>query len=180
MLARALRFVAALQVLLLLSTLLLPGLVAATEPDPSASAPASTGPATTPDPAPTTDPTQPDPTAPPTPSGPPTISSDKADYAPGELVTLTGTNWAVGEIVHIYVNDELGSSWSRNVDVTAGSDGTVVDQFNLPTWFVSNYVVVATGASSGTALAAAKSGESASKTRRTSVRQRREAMSAAR
>src|SRR5262245_29107940 len=40
-------------------------------------------------------------TGPVDPAGPPTITSDKADYLPGEQVTLTGTNWAVGESVHI-------------------------------------------------------------------------------
>jgi hypothetical protein len=82
---------------------------------------------------------------------PPTIVSDKADYAPGETVTLTGENWADGEVVHIYVNDTLGSSWSRNVDVTASAAGQIVDAFSLPTWFVSNYNVIATGPISGTA-----------------------------
>jgi hypothetical protein len=36
----------------------------------------------------------------------PTIQSDKADYAPGELVTLTGSGWQAGESVHINVNDD--------------------------------------------------------------------------
>src|SRR3712207_3768325 len=31
----------------------------------------------------------------------PTIQSDKPDYAPGELVTLTGSNWQPGESVNI-------------------------------------------------------------------------------
>src|SRR4029079_12598223 len=30
--------------------------------------------------------------------------------------------------------------------------GNITDEFNLPSWFVSNYVVVATGSVSGTAL----------------------------
>ena len=38
----------------------------------------------------------------------PTIQSDKADYAPGEQVTLSGANWAAGETVHIRVNDDAG------------------------------------------------------------------------
>src|ERR671917_455363 len=38
----------------------------------------------------------------------PTISSDKADYAPGENVTLTGTNWQPGESVHLDVTSEGG------------------------------------------------------------------------
>src|SRR5919107_803530 len=38
----------------------------------------------------------------------PTIQSDKADYAPGELVTLTGSGWQPGESVNIVVNDDAG------------------------------------------------------------------------
>ncbi len=63
---------------------------------------------------------------------------------------LTGSNWQPGESVHIFVNDDFGSSWSRNVDVTADASGNITDQFNLPNWFVAAYSVVATGPS-GTA-----------------------------
>lgn len=80
----------------------------------------------------------------------PTITSDKADYAPGELVTLTGSGWNDGESVNIKVNDTYGASWSHNVDVTADASGNITDSFNLPDWFVSDYDVTATGAQSGT------------------------------
>ena len=83
----------------------------------------------------------------PTPSNPPTLSSDKADYAPGEMVTLTGQNWQPGETVHIFVNDDAGQTWYRHVDVTAAADGTIIDQFYLPTWFVATYSATASGAS---------------------------------
>jgi hypothetical protein len=82
---------------------------------------------------------------------PPSVWSDKADYAPGEAVTLSGANWAPGESVHIRVNDDAGQTWSREVDVAAASDGTISDQFNLPDLFVAVYSVTATGATSGTA-----------------------------
>ncbi len=82
---------------------------------------------------------------------PPQVWSDKADYAPGEHVTLSGANWAVGEAVHIRVNDDAGQTWSRDVDVTAADDGTISDQFNLPNSFVAVYSVTATGTSSGIA-----------------------------
>jgi hypothetical protein len=79
----------------------------------------------------------------------PTIQSDKDDYAPGELVTLTGSNWQPGESVNVVVNDEEGQTWSRNVDVTADASGNITDQFNLPDWFVATYKVTATGSESG-------------------------------
>jgi hypothetical protein len=80
----------------------------------------------------------------------PTIQSDKADYGPGELVTLTGSGWQPGEAVRINVNDDAGQSWSRTQDVTADASGNISDSFNLPNWFVATYKVTATGAS-GTA-----------------------------
>jgi hypothetical protein len=85
-------------------------------------------------------------------SSTPWIQSDQGDYAPGALVTLTGGNWAAGESVHINVNDDQSKTWSRDVDVTAASDGTITDSFNLPTTFIATYAVTATAAS-GTATA---------------------------
>jgi len=81
----------------------------------------------------------------------PTITSDKADYPPGATVTLTGTNWANGELVHIVVNDTLGQTWKHVADVTADVGGSLTDVFSLPNYFVSDYDVTATGPTSGTA-----------------------------
>jgi hypothetical protein len=81
----------------------------------------------------------------------PTIQSDQADYAPGELVTLTGSGWQAGESVNIVVNDDAGQTWNRNVDVTADASGNITDSFNLPDWFVATYSVKATGASGAVA-----------------------------
>jgi YDG domain/Bacterial Ig-like domain (group 3) len=81
----------------------------------------------------------------------PTIASDKADYAPGELVTLTGANWAASETVTIDVNDDAGKTWRRTVDVVADEAGAIIDQFNLPDWFVATYTVVATSPSASAA-----------------------------
>jgi trimeric autotransporter adhesin len=80
----------------------------------------------------------------------PTVQSDKEDYAPGELVTLTGGGWQAGESVNIVVNDDEGQTWNRNVNVIADASGNITDSFNLPDWFVATYSVTATGAS-GTA-----------------------------
>src|SRR5918998_1894207 len=41
----------------------------------------------------------------------PTIRSDKDDYRPGELVTLTGSGWQAGESVDIFVNDDQTMTW---------------------------------------------------------------------
>src|SRR5262245_23136179 len=75
----------------------------------------------------------------------PTIASDKPDYIPGEQVTLTGTGWAGDEVVHIVVNDTLGQTWQHTADVTATGDGLITDVFTLPSYFVSDYDVTATG-----------------------------------
>ena len=120
-------------------------------PEPTAEPPAATPEPTPEAPVATPDPTPAPTTEPSTPVGTPTIQSDLADYPPGGLVTLTGSGWQPGESVHIFVNDDWGSSWSRNVDVTADASGAIVDQFNLPNWFVATYRVVATGALSGSA-----------------------------
>ena len=81
----------------------------------------------------------------------PSIQSDQADYPPGALVHLSGANWQPGEPVHIYVNDDQGKTWARDVDVLADADGVVTDSFNLPDWFVATYQIRATGELSGVA-----------------------------
>ena len=58
---------------------------------------------------PTVVPTQ-EPTVVPTPVLVPFIQSDKADYAPGELVTLTGGNWQGDTQVRIFGNDDAGAN----------------------------------------------------------------------
>jgi hypothetical protein len=81
----------------------------------------------------------------------PSIASDKDDYAPAELVTLTGSGWQPSESVHIWVNDDQGRTWERNSNVTADENGNITDSFNLPDWFVATYEVIATGELSGIA-----------------------------
>jgi hypothetical protein len=85
----------------------------------------------------------------------PSISADKADYSAGSTVTLTGAGWAVGEKVHIVVDDTVGQTWSlaSDPDPLAGLDGSFTYSFTLPIWFISSYSVTATGVTSGTATA---------------------------
>jgi hypothetical protein len=87
-----------------------------------------------------------------------TITSDQADYSPGATVTLTGAGWASGEVVHIYVNDSVGNTWSlnsgqngANPDPVANDNGGFTYSFSLPSTFIASYGVKATGPTSGTA-----------------------------
>ena len=76
----------------------------------------------------------------------PTVTSDKADYAPGSTVTLTGSGWGLVEGVHLFVNDTKGQTWQYSADVTTDLSGGFVASFQLPNTFVSDYDVTATGA----------------------------------
>ena len=51
--------------------------------------------------------------------------------------------------VHIVVNDTIGRSWQRNVNVQVDADGNIPDSFNLPDRFISDYDVTATGNETG-------------------------------
>src|SRR5215208_6355512 len=62
----------------------------------------------------------------------PTISSDKADYLPGERVTLTGAGWTGDATVNIVVNDTIDRSWQHDVNVDVAPDGSIRDSFILP------------------------------------------------
>src|SRR4051794_13762953 len=86
------------------------------------------------------------------------IASDKADYAPGSTVVLTGAGWASSETVHIVVNDTIGKTWKLQsglngapADPTADSAGGFSYAFSLPNTLVSDYDVSATGPLSGSA-----------------------------
>ena len=62
----------------------------------------------------------------------PTIQSDKADYAPGELVTLTGSGWGAGESVHINVDDDQTKTWSRTSTLPPMRVGTSATRSTYP------------------------------------------------
>jgi uncharacterized repeat protein (TIGR01451 family) len=134
------------------------GPTGSTSPSPSPTGSTGSTPAPTPAPTGSTGSSTPAPTGPtgsptptPPPTTPPTISSDQADYPPGAQVTLTGTNWQPGELVHIDVNDDIGRTWEHTADVTADPSGTITDIFTLPDRFIAQYSVVANGPISGTA-----------------------------
>jgi hypothetical protein len=81
------------------------------------------------------------------------IATDKADYAPGELVTVTGSGWQPGESVAISVVDDgvAEERWQYDSVVTADGNGDIMDRFNIAEWYVAEYFVTATGEFSGVA-----------------------------
>ena len=81
------------------------------------------------------------------------VSTDQADYQPGETVIVSGAGWASGEAVHIRVEDDGGFAWSydSSPDPVADVNGNFQFSFQLPNYFVANYRLTATGPISGTA-----------------------------
>lgn len=81
----------------------------------------------------------------------PWITSDKADYPPGALATLTGGGWMGDSEVKIVVEGSSSDSqaWTLEKIVPAASDGSIELQFNLPGWYVPQYKVTATGLTTG-------------------------------
>jgi hypothetical protein len=77
----------------------------------------------------------------------PSIVSDKGDYNPGSIVTLSGANWGGAEGIHIIVNDDVGQAWKLEADVTSDAEGNFTYQFQLPDFFIADYNVTATGTS---------------------------------
>src|SRR5947207_7844230 len=44
----------------------------------------------------------------------PTITTDKADYQPGETVVITGSGWTLGEPVLLHIDESDGETWDRS------------------------------------------------------------------
>ena len=83
------------------------------------------------------------------------ISSEFADYAPGALVRLSGAGWVGDEKVKITINDTVGQTWQRFATVSVDGAGIILDEFPLPTYFISDYDVTAVGLDTGRIATAA-------------------------
>ena len=81
------------------------------------------------------------------PSFTPTITTDQQDYAPGSVVTITGSGWPAGDSLSVFTNDSSGNTWSQTDQVTTDSSGDFTDKVTLPLMFISNYTVTASDAS---------------------------------
>jgi uncharacterized repeat protein (TIGR01451 family) len=76
----------------------------------------------------------------------PTITSDKADYAPGETVTISGAGWPAQDAIVVQTDDAIGKTWSNTGNVTSDDNGDFTYSFQLPNTFISNYTTTATDA----------------------------------
>src|SRR6266567_4755688 len=73
----------------------------------------------------------------------PTIASAKADYAPGETVTITGAGWPAQDAIVVQTDDAIGKTWSNTGNVTSDDNGDFTYSFQLPNTFISNYMATA-------------------------------------
>ncbi|MBN2634983.1 MAG: hypothetical protein JXR61_01850, partial [Prolixibacteraceae bacterium] len=84
-----------------------------------------------------------------------TLSTDKLDYAPGEIVYITGTGWLPGETVNLWVINETYPALNITIhyldwDVTADSNGSFSSWWNVTEDELNtSLVLTALGDSSG-------------------------------
>lgn len=81
----------------------------------------------------------------------PTVTTDKADYAPASLVTITGSGWPANELLQVYTNDSSGNTWSDTGYPETDANGSFVYTVTLPGYFVAQYTTVASDANGLTA-----------------------------
>jgi hypothetical protein len=79
------------------------------------------------------------------------IATDKDDYAPGEVVTITGQGWSAGETVHLTLTEDPVKDGPHDWDVVADSAGSFTDQSFAPgkQHLGVSFTLVATGPLSG-------------------------------
>ena len=60
------------------------------------------------------------------------MKTDKADYAPGEIVTFTGSGWQPGETVRLTVSEDADSHFDFEFTAVADDHGNIVNQDFFP------------------------------------------------
>ncbi len=80
-----------------------------------------------------------------------TVMTDKPDYAPGELVIITGTGWQPGETVELHILSDPDCNCADTYLYAYSTDGTIYnDEFLvLPEHLGGTFLVTATGFNSG-------------------------------
>jgi hypothetical protein len=61
-----------------------------------------------------------------------TLKTDKDDYAPGEIVTFTGTGWQPGETVHLTVSEDADTHNDFGYTAVADEFGNIVNRDFYP------------------------------------------------
>jgi hypothetical protein len=79
-----------------------------------------------------------------------TVSSDKDDYAPGEIATITGTGWENDQMVHVEFKEEPDYPDTHIYDLAVDENGTWVLKYQIETRHIGvKFTVIAKGQQSG-------------------------------
>src|SRR6184192_1839513 len=65
-------------------------------------------------------------------NGAATVKTDRADYAPGQVVTITGSGWHVGEVVSLVLHEDPPRSTHPTLTATADASGHVFNNTFAP------------------------------------------------
>ncbi|MBJ6117908.1 HYR domain-containing protein [Pontibacter sp. BT310] len=80
----------------------------------------------------------------------PTVSSDKDDYAPGEIAVITGYGWTQDSMVHVEFKEEPDYPDYHVYDVSVGEDGSWTIKYQVEPRHVGvKFTVTAVGKQSG-------------------------------
>ena len=65
-------------------------------------------------------------------NGAATVKTDRADYAPGQVVTITGSGWQVGEVVSLVLHEDPPIDTHPTLTATADASGHVFNNTFAP------------------------------------------------
>ncbi|HEU4794452.1 MAG TPA: kelch repeat-containing protein, partial [Pyrinomonadaceae bacterium] len=79
------------------------------------------------------------------------ISTDKMDYAPGEIAHITGRGFQPGETVRLKIHEDPHTPQERGLDVVADGDGNFAGDYLVQVYDIDmKFIVGARGLTSGT------------------------------
>ena len=61
-----------------------------------------------------------------------TVKTDKDDYQPGEIVTISGSGWQPGETVTLRVSEDADTHYDWNLTAVADEQGNIVNREFYP------------------------------------------------
>ena len=83
-------------------------------------------------------------------SSPSTITTDKLDYAPGEVATITGRDFQPGETVRVKIHEDPHTPQERGFDITADTNGNFSGTYLVQDYDLDmKFIVGARGLTSG-------------------------------